>query len=73
MASIDPELRRRQLAKLRAAYDASPRLADADIVGTSIARHSRALLGRILLALSGPHGGAGAPMSRPDGKTCADV
>ncbi|WP_342109195.1 hypothetical protein [Methylobacterium sp. SI9] len=70
MASIDPELRMRQLARLRAAYDASPNLSDA--LGTSTARHSRVLLGRILLVLSPPHG-AGTSESRRNGKTCADA
>ncbi|MCJ2085990.1 hypothetical protein MKK88_08270 [Methylobacterium sp. E-005] len=74
MASIDPELewRTRQLARLRAAYDAGPRPANAAIE-TSTARHSRVLLGRILIALSGPGGSASALKSRTDGKACADA
>ncbi|MCJ2072546.1 hypothetical protein MKK75_27775 [Methylobacterium sp. J-030] len=72
MAPIDPELRMRQLAELRAAYDASPDIGD-DPVENSTARHSRVLLGRILRALSGPHGSACGPESRPVGKACADA
>lgn len=71
MGASDPELRMRQLAQLRAAYEAVPRMAD-DQTRNRIARHSRVLLGRILAVLSAPHGGAGAPISRSNGKACAD-
>jgi hypothetical protein len=57
VGSSDPERRMRQLALLRAAYDAWP-----DSLGDrSAARHSRALLGRILIVLGGLPGGQGAP------------
>ncbi|MCJ2061581.1 hypothetical protein MKK63_02485 [Methylobacterium sp. J-088] len=72
MAPIDPELRMRQLAELRAAYDASP-CPTVDHSETRIARHSRVLLGRILVVLSDPDGGAGARETRPGGKACADL
>ncbi len=72
MAPIDPELRMRQLAALRAAYDASPCPADAH-GETRTARHSRVLLGRILVVLSDPDGAAGARETRPGGKACADL
>lgn len=63
MASIDPELRRRQLAGLRVDDDASPDVADQDI-GTRITQHSRVLLGRMLVALTGQRGSAEAPDER---------
>jgi hypothetical protein len=72
MAPIDPELRRRRIAELRAAYEASPGPAN-DPVEPSTARHSRVLLGRILLALCGQHGNAAAPVCRPDGKAFTDA
>lgn len=50
MGSSDPDLRMRQLAKLRAAYDARSGLPD-DLAGRNAARHSKALLERILVAL----------------------
>ncbi|CAM3195164.1 MULTISPECIES: hypothetical protein [Methylobacterium] len=52
MGSDGPELRARQLAALRAAYEACARQAD-DRAGTSAALHARALLGRILVLLGG--------------------
>lgn len=52
MGSDVPELRARQLAVLRAAYEACARQAD-DRVGTGAALHARALLGRILVLLGG--------------------
>ncbi|MBE7246948.1 MAG: hypothetical protein INR63_18550 [Actinomycetospora chiangmaiensis] len=72
MAPIDPELRRRRIAALRAAYQANPTSGD-DSIEPSTARHSRVLLGRILLALSGPPGPAVAPACRPDGKAFTEV
>ena len=72
MAPIDPELRMRRLAELRAAYDASPCRTD-DPGGTRTARHSRVLLERILVVLSGSDGAAGAREARPRGKACADL
>ncbi|KNY22251.1 hypothetical protein [Methylobacterium sp. ARG-1] len=50
MGSDDPALRARQLAALRAAYDACAGLAD-DRTGRGAALHARALLGRILVLL----------------------
>jgi hypothetical protein len=52
MGSDGPELRARQLAALRAAYEACARQAD-DRAGTSAALHARALLGRIRVLLGG--------------------
>ena len=52
MGSCDPDLRMRQLARLRAAYDASMTL-PGDQAGLSAARHSKALLRRILVVLGG--------------------
>lgn len=72
MGSSDPELRMRQLAELRAAYDACPDLPDDD-TGASTARHSRVLLGQILIALSvAPGSGCGRPIPS-NGKTRADA
>ncbi|MCJ2094504.1 MULTISPECIES: hypothetical protein [unclassified Methylobacterium] len=50
MGSDDPELRARQLAALRAAYEACAAQAD-DRAGSGVALHARALLGRILALL----------------------
>ncbi len=66
MGASDPELRMRQLAELRAAYDASSGLPD-DHSGRGAARHAKALLERILLVLGGLQDDAGAPAGR--GKT----
>ena len=52
MGSSDPDLRMRQLAKLRAAYDASLGMPD-DQARRSGVRLSKALLGRILVVLGG--------------------
>lgn len=71
MGSSAPERRTCQLAKLRAAYDAGPPMAD-DQAQNRTAHHSRVLLGRILAALSTPHGGAAGPDRRSD-KAYADV
>ncbi|MBE7248567.1 hypothetical protein ACLBX9_29170 [Methylobacterium sp. A49B] len=63
MGSSDPELRMRQLAELRAAYDASSGLPD-DHTGRGAAWHSKALLEHILLVLGGLRndaGGSGTP------------
>jgi hypothetical protein len=59
VGSSDPELRMRQLAELRAAYDARSGLPD-DHTGRGAARHARALLEHILLVLGGLRNGAGA-------------
>ncbi|SFL32705.1 hypothetical protein [Methylobacterium pseudosasicola] len=50
MGSDNPELRARQLAALRAAYEASAGQAE-DRTGSGVALHARALLGRILALL----------------------
>jgi hypothetical protein len=50
MGSVDPELRARQLAALRAAYDACAGQAG-ERAGRGVALHARALLGRILVLL----------------------
>ncbi|MCJ2056928.1 hypothetical protein MKL09_10230 [Methylobacterium sp. J-048] len=52
MGSDDPELRARQLAALRAAYEACASQAG-DRAGSGVALHARALLGRILTLLGG--------------------
>ncbi|TXN02746.1 hypothetical protein FV242_13660 [Methylobacterium sp. WL64] len=52
MGSDVPELRARQLAALRAAYEACARQAD-DRAVTGAALHTRVLLGRILVLLGG--------------------
>ncbi|MCJ2132575.1 hypothetical protein MKK69_00560 [Methylobacterium sp. J-026] len=63
MGSSDPETRMRQLAQLRAAYDAScSRLPDD--VG-SAARHSKALLRRNLVMPGGVQDGKGARTGGP--------
>ena len=58
MGSSDPHQRIRQLAKLRAAYDASLAAPEKQADGTIA--HSTALLGRILVVLGGLQDGAGA-------------
>ncbi|MEE7505306.1 hypothetical protein ACLBXO_07400 [Methylobacterium sp. C33D] len=60
MGSGDPETRRRQLDRLRAAYEARPGRPDLGAIGSG-ARHSRALLGRILVVLGGLPDGTGLP------------
>ncbi|KAA0125383.1 hypothetical protein CIW48_03410 [Methylobacterium sp. P1-11] len=66
MGSSDPDTRRRQLARLRAAYEAHPGRPDPTAIGSG-ARHSRALLGRILVVLGGLPDGSGLPAVRPSG------
>ena len=58
MGSSDPDQRMRQLAKLRAAYDASLAAPERQADGTIA--HSTALLGRILVVLGGMRDGADA-------------
>lgn len=66
VGSSDPETRLRQLAQLRAAYEACAGR-PGHRTGSSAARHSKALLGRILAVLSGVRdGGAGAPATGSD-------
>jgi hypothetical protein len=72
VGSSDPELRMRRLAELRAAYDACPGIPD-DRRETCTARHSRVLLGRILIALNAAQGGASAAAMQPGGKSRADA
>ena len=67
MGSSDPEMRMRQLAKLRAAYDASCSRLPGGEVG-SAAHHSRALLGQILVVLGGMQDGAVARTGGPSGE-----
>ncbi|MEE7451233.1 hypothetical protein MRF4_27555 [Methylobacterium radiotolerans] len=64
MGSSDPDTRRRQLDRLRAAYEARPGRPDPAASG---ARHSRALLGRILVVLGGLPDGSGLPTIGPGG------
>jgi hypothetical protein len=52
MGSDDPVLRARQLAALRAAYEACANQA-AERTGGGVALHARVLLGRILALLGG--------------------
>jgi len=66
MGSSDPETRRRQLDRLRAAYEARAGRPDHTAIGSG-ARHSRVLLGRILVVLGGLPDGAGLPAIGPGG------
>ncbi|SDN54040.1 hypothetical protein SAMN05216360_10959 [Methylobacterium phyllostachyos] len=72
MGSSDPELRMRRLAELRAAYDACPGI-PGDRRESCTARHSRVLLGRILVALNPAQGCTSVTAMRPDGKSRADA
>ncbi|MGH1571339.1 hypothetical protein ACRAWG_12390 [Methylobacterium sp. P31] len=67
MGSSDPERRLRQLAILRAAYQACPDSPGTQ-AGAGVVRHSRTLLGRILVVLGGMPGGGAGQAVRPDGK-----
>ncbi|MDP4005982.1 hypothetical protein [Methylobacterium sp. NEAU K] len=58
MGSNDPELRARQLAALRAVYESCPGRTD-DRTASGITRHTKALLGRILIVLGGLQEGTG--------------
>ncbi|MCJ2050415.1 hypothetical protein [Methylobacterium sp. J-070] len=69
MGSRDPESPLPQLAELRAVYDARSGVPD-DRRDRSAARHSKALLERILVVLGGTRDGAGArrePARSPPG------
>jgi hypothetical protein len=67
VGSGDPETRLRQLAQLRAAYDAHPGR-PAPHADRRITRHSRALLARILVVLGGMPDGAGDTTAGSGGK-----
>jgi hypothetical protein len=67
MGSSDPAFRMRRLATLRAAYDTALALPGHHASGGTT-RHSKALLGRILIVLGGMPDDAAAAAVTPGGK-----